>query len=69
MMFRRLRSSPRKVIGFRAAALVLGLVYVLASTNTVQTIEMVFNLINKLGEQIQAVSGTTPRMKEQEKND
>jgi hypothetical protein len=69
MMFRRLRSSPRKFIGFRAAALVLGLVYVLTSTNTVQTIEMVFDLINKLGEQIQAVSGTTPRMKEQEKDD
>jgi len=68
-MFRRLRSSPWKVIGFRAAAFALGLVYVLASTDTVHTVRMALDPISKLGEQIQAVAGTTPRIERAGKND
>lgn len=69
MMFRRLRSSPRKVIGLRAAAFVLGLAYVLASTDTISTVGMALDAINKLGEQIHAVAGTTPRIERAGKND
>jgi hypothetical protein len=65
--FRRARSGPRSVTGFRAATFAIGLAYILASTDTIQTIKMALEAINKLGESIQIVAGASPKPPSQEK--
>jgi hypothetical protein len=59
MMFRRLRSSPPKVIGFRVAVFALGLAYLLATTDTIHTIGMALAGIKNLVLVFQQVP-TTP---------
>jgi hypothetical protein len=66
MMFRHLRATPRKFIGLRVIVIVLGMIYVLATTTTIQSFGLAFDALAKIGETIQQVSGTTPKLNEQE---
>ena len=53
------RSAPRGVIAFHAAAFVLGLVYVLATTPTIETIRMTVDGLQAVSQVIQKASATT----------
>jgi len=55
MMFRRLRSSSRPVLCFRAAMFIIGLLYVLATTDTVKTFVMGFDILKTLGRTIEPI--------------
>jgi hypothetical protein len=57
---RRASVAPRKIIGIRAGAIVLGLVYVLSTTDTLQAFSKALAAINLIGETIQKISGSTP---------
>jgi len=61
MRFRRLRSTPRGILGFRAITFAVGLTYVLATTDTIKTIQMALDAINKLGAAIEAVAGASTK--------
>lgn len=66
MMFRRLRAAPRKFVGLRVIVFIVGLLYILATTQTIQTIGSALAALTKIGEAIQQVSGTTPTSNKQE---
>lgn len=59
MMFRRLRSMPKRYLGFRALTLGVGLTFVLATTDTIKTLQMALEAVNGLGEAIESVVGTS----------
>lgn len=61
MMFRRLRSAPRSFLGFRAITFAVGLTYVLATTDTIKTIQIALEAINKLGAAIETLAGASPQ--------
>lgn len=65
-MFRRLRSAPRKLIAFRVFAFAVGLLFVLATTSTIQTVRSALEVVAWVGETIRTISGTTPTFKKQE---
>jgi hypothetical protein len=59
MMFRRLRSTPKAYLGFRALTFAVGLIYVLATTDTVEMLRLALDAVNALGEAIEAVTGSS----------
>jgi len=67
MMFRRLRTAPRKFVGLRVVVFAVGLTFVLATTTTIQTFGLAFAALTKIGDAVQQISGTTPKLNEQEK--
>ena len=66
MMRRRLRATPRKFVGFRVIAFSVGMMYVLATTATIQTIGIAFSALSEIGATIKQISGTTPKLQKQE---
>lgn len=65
---RRRRTSPR-MLGLRAGIFALGLVCVLATTDTIRTIGMALSTIEHIGGAIkQFVEPSTPLEKQEDKN-
>lgn len=65
MILRRIRETPRKVIGFRAIVFCVGLLYVLATTETIHTVALAFEALEKLYEAVQTTSGNSPTLIQQ----
>lgn len=63
MMFRRTRSAPQGMrglrISFRLATLAIGLTYVLATTDTIKTVQMAIGALTKVGAMIEAAGAST----------
>ncbi|WP_152570920.1 hypothetical protein [Massilia sp. LC238] len=65
---RRRRRSP-KMLGLRAGIFALGLVCVLATTDTIQTIGMALSVIEQIGTAIkQSLNPSTTIKKQEEQN-
>lgn len=67
MMFRRLRSSPKKLVAFRVVAFLFGLLYLVVVTDTPQILRTAFNAIEKLEEARQLTLGNEPTLTPQDK--
>jgi len=63
----RLRLMPRKLIGFRIVAFAVGLIFVLATTDTIQTVGLAFDAMSHFSKTIQDISSTNPTLKKQER--
>lgn len=64
MMFRRLRSASRPVLCFRATMFFTGLLYVVATTDTVKTLVMGLDAVKMLGYSVVKIESTiTPTTK------
>lgn len=66
-MSRRSRFISRKLIGFRIVAFTVGLIFVLATTDTIQTVGLAFKAMSHFTETIQDISGPTPTLNKQER--
>lgn len=64
MIFRRLRSSPPKLIALRAGAFACGLLYVLATTDTIKILKDVGNATLATVRAVQTQPVGTPQSKE-----
>lgn len=61
MRFSRMRSMPRHVLAFRALTFAVGLAYVLATTDTIKTIQIALGAVQKLGVVIETLVGDSPQ--------
>lgn len=66
-MSRRSRLIPRKLIGFRIVAFAVGLIFVLATTDTIQTVGLAFDAMSHFSKTIQDISGSLPNLNKQER--
>lgn len=65
-MFRRLRSAPRKFVGFRLFAFAVGLTFVLGTTTTIETFRSTLAGLSRVGETIRNIAGNNHTVKKQE---
>lgn len=68
MIFRRLRSAPRSVIGLRVVAFILGLTYLLVATDVVSIMGAAVGSIKEISAAFQEALENTPELILQDKD-